>query len=410
MNPLLGRLSFTYFSRMIPLFVAVFLMRFAFSFTVVSLQYIVLLPASLGVISSAYPVMEMLSGFFIGIVADRFGRKWIISVGLVVSSAVSLAFTFYSNSLYLTVIHGIQGVCAAAIVVSTLALLTDLAKDSTRGREMGAYDFFTIAGYGLGFFMALIIINGDAANARIPFYVGAAAALVGGVFSAVFLKDSRVKTGFVSLKQNLKLIAENRSTQTLLPTWFVLMTVVGVFLTFTTRISDLLVPRIGPVTRGASSLKLDAVAIVLVVVGLILLGLSQTTLGSLSDRFGRARIALIGQVSLMGLLGVLIAMLSFSLRLIYALPFVALFGAGLLAFTPSALAELADAAPASGRGSIMGVYSVAVGAGTIVGPLAGGFLIALYGVGNGLSILFSVGALIILVFMIPRVLQFSRNN
>jgi MFS family permease len=395
---------------MLPLFIAVFLMRFAFSFTVVSLQYIVGGASNLGIISSTYPIMEMISGFFIGIFADKFGRKWLISVGLLISAGVSLAFTFYTDPVYLAIIHGIQGVCASAIIVSSLALLTDLAKNTARGRDMGAYDFFTIAGYGLGFFAALIIIGGQSANARIPFYLGSVAALVGGIFSIIVMRDTNVRTKIVSIKENFKLITENRSTQTLLPTWFVLMTIVGVFLTFTTRITDVLLPpRESLATHAVSNLRLDAALLVLAVVGLILLGFSQTSLGALSDRFGRARIALIGQVSLMGILAVLIGLLAFHLKLIYALPFVALFGAGLLAFTPSALAELADAAPVTGRGSTMGIYSISVGAGTIFGPLAGGILISEYGVRYGLSILFGIGILIVLVFLIPRVFQFSRN-
>ncbi len=394
---------------MLPLFIAVFLMRFAFSFTIVSLQYIVGPASSLGIISSAYPIMEMISGFFIGIFADKIGRKWIISIGLLVSAVVSLAFTFYSNPVYLAIIHGLQGICASAIVVCSLALVTDLAKTTTRGRDMGAYDFFTIAGYGLGFFAALIIIDGNASNAHLPFYYGAIAAVVGGAFSTLVLRDTSVRSKTVSIRENFRLITENRSTQTLLPTWFVLMTIVGVFLTFTTRITALLLPKETFATRAVTNVKLDAVLLALAIVGLILLGFSQTSLGSLSDRFGRARISLIGQVSLMGILAVLIALLSFHLKLIYALPFVALFGAGLLAFTPSALAELADAAPESGRGSTMGIYSVAVGAGTIFGPLAGGILISGYGVADGLSILFGFGILIVLVFLIPRVFQFSRN-
>jgi MFS family permease len=394
---------------MLPLFIAVFLMRFAFSFTVVSLQFIVSRPEYLGFVSSAYPIMEMVSGLFVGILADRFGRKWIVSIGLIVSSLVSLAFTFSPNPVYLTLIHGIQGICAAAIVVSTLALLTDLARNTSRGREMGAYDSSTIAGYALGFFSALVLINNNAANAHIPFYYGAVAALIGGVFSTFALKDSRQPIKLSSIKENIKMISKSRSTQTLLPTWFVLMTLVGVFLTFTTRIFDLVLPvRTSPLLgRSIVNLRLDIVVVILVIVGVVLLGLSQTSLGALSDRFGRSRIALIGQISVMGLLGILIVLLGFRVNVVYLLPFFAIFGAGLLAFTPSALGELADASPETGRGSTMGIYSVAVGAGTVFGPLAGGILIAAYGTANGLSILFGIGLLIVIIFMIPRVLQFS---
>jgi MFS family permease len=401
----------SYLGRMLPLLISVFLMRFAFSFTVVSLQYIVPRPEYLGIISSAYPIMEMASGFLVGILADRFGRKKIVSIGLIVSSVVSLAFTFSSNPAYLTLIHGIQGVCAAAIIVSTLALLADIAGIRSRGRDMGAYDFATIAGYVLGFFLALALIENNPANAHIPFYYGAAAALAGGIFSAVVLKDSRAFIKFASIRENIRSISRSRTTQTLLPTWFVLMVLVGVILTFTTRILDVVLPaRTGSnLGQGISNVKLDAVVIAVVILGIILLGFSQTSLGSLSDRFGRSRVSLIGQVSLMGLLGVLIALFAFHVTFLFLLPFFAIFGAGLLAFTPSALAELADASPENGRGSTMGVYSVAVGAGTVFGPLAGGILISSFGTRDGLSILFAISLLIVTVFMIPRLLESSRN-
>ena len=405
-EPVLG----SYLGRMLPLFAAVFLMRFAFSFTVVSLQYIVPNAASLGIISSAYPIMEMASGFFVGVLADKFGRRWIISASLIVSSIVSLAFTLDSNTEYLIIIHGIQGLCAAAIVVSSLALLTDLARNSSRGREMGTYDFSTIAGYGLGFFAALVIINGNPANAHLPFYVGSAAALFGGVLSALTLKDGAMSPqSRTAIRDHVRAMAKSNSMQTLLPTWFVLMMIVGVFLTFTNRISTLLVPTSHGLGQGFSSLRLDVIGAVVVVGGLILLGFSQTTLGALSDRFGRSRVSLIGQISVMGFLGVLIALVSLRIKLIYLLPFVGIFGAGLLAFTPAALAELADASPNDGRGSSMGFYSIAVGAGTIFGPLVGGELMAKYGTASGLSVLFGIGFLIVLIFMIPRVLMFSRN-
>jgi MFS family permease len=266
---------------MLPLLISVFLMRFAFSFTVVSLQYIVSRPEYLGIVSSAYPIMEMVSGFFIGILADRFGRKWIVSTGLIVSSFVSLSFTFGSSPIYLAVVHGIQGICAAAIVVSTLALLSDYALRASRGRDMGAYDFATVAGYISGFFLALVLIN-STGNAHLPFYYGAVAALLGGIFSIFTLRDPKISVKFASIKENMKLISKSRATQTLIPTWFVLMVLVGVFLTFTTRIFDVLLPvgtspKIG---QGLTNIKLDAIVVVVVILVIVLLGLSQTTLGS----------------------------------------------------------------------------------------------------------------------------------
>jgi MFS family permease len=403
------------FGQLVPLFLSVFLMRFAFSFTVISLQYIVASSISLGVISAAYPIMEMVTGIFLGVLADKAGRKWLIVFGLLFSSSISISFTFSSNSAFLAIIHGLQGICACAIIVGSLALVTDLSKQTSRGLAMGVYDFSTIIGYASGFFFALVLINGNPANAYLPFYLGGVMALIGGIISAAILKDVKVALPKLdSLRENIRRVSKSPTAQSLLPAWFVFMTLIGTFLTFTRRILEsphlklLPIPSsISSSTSGVSppmSNSSIVFGVLILIAGGLLLGFSQPSFGYISDRFGRSRISTIGQLSLVGMLLTLIALIGFGLNRFVAIPLIVIFGAGLLAFTPAALAELADVAPEGGRGSTMGLYSISIGAGTAFGPLAGGALIARFGFPNGLVILFALGVVIVLVFLIPRVL------
>ena len=382
-------------------------MRFSFAFTVVALQWLVPIAVDRGVISSAYPAMEMATGFFFGVLADRIGRKWIVVGGLLASSLVTFSFTLTRSIVLLTLIHGLQGICAAAIVTSTLALLTDFARKSNRGREMGIYDFCTIAGYAIGFVFALLIISGATTRSLEPFYAGAAVALIGGIVSVLTLKDSMMKAGPIfSVKENLRKVASDKIALTLIPVWFVLMVMIGVFLTYTRELSQVIlgssaIPffgRSGP-HFGASSLSIGLLGAAVIIFGAILLGFTQSSFGTLSDKFGRTRIILVGQASIFGLSSVMAGMIYFDLNRYVALPLVALFAAGVLAFTPAALAELADIAPETGRGAAMGLYSLTVGAGTIFGPLAGGALINAYGPKMGLAIVFGIGSGIMIIIM-----------
>jgi len=402
--------AFSYALRTSPVYVAVFLMRFSFAFTVVAIQYIVPIPYERGVISAAYPIMEMLTGLFFGLLADRVGRKWLIVGALSFSSAITLSFTFTRSFVLLVLIHALQGICAAAIITCTLAALTDIAKTETRGREMGLYDFCTIGGYGLGFVFSLIIIGGDAAKALIPFYVGAVIALIGAIFSALFLKDeSRFFHNKFSVRTLVGEIFSNPKSLTLIATWFVLTIIIGVGLTYTRELFSTLISlkSFGLLGKGGALLgqptKIGLLVAVLLVFGVLLLGFSQTTLGGLSDKFGRSRLVFLGQVSILGLLVILVLLFQFDLNRYVAIPFIVLFGTGLLAFTPAGLAELADIAPSSGRGSTMGVYSFTVGAGTVFAPLAGGYFISKYGAATGFSILFSIGILIMVVVVVWRI-------
>jgi DHA1 family multidrug resistance protein-like MFS transporter len=399
-------------------YISVFLMRFSFAFTVVAIQWLVPVQVDRGIISSAYPAMEMATALIFGMLADKMSRKWIVVSALLASSIITISFTLTKNIAYLTIIHGLQGICAAAIVTSTLALLTDYAKVSRRGREMGVYDFSTIGGYGIGFGFALALVGGNPGRAIAPFYAGAAIAVVGAIVSAVILKDVKAipKNEKVSIRENFRGIASHKSVFSLMPVWFVLMTMIGVALTYTRELSAALLPRVlqfigstSAPAHGALPERIGILELALLIVGSILLGFTQSSFGSLSDRFGRVKIIAIGEVAMLGLTITLVSALLFPIDRLIIILIAVPFAAGILAFTPAALAELADVSPLKGRGSTMGFYSLTVGAGTVFGPLAGGFLISAFGPMRGLAILFGICSLILVFAFISRTF-FQRHS
>ena len=104
---------------------------------------------------------------------------------------------------------------------------------------------------------------------------------------------------------------------------------------------------------------------------------------------------MLGMLSLIGLFFTVITMLRRGYDLLYVAPFLAIFGVGSFAFAPAALASLGDLAPERGRGMTMGVYSVVISLGTIIGPLLGGYLLDKHGMAS----LFYAGLVILLAAM-----------
>lgn len=94
--------------------------------------------------------------------------------------------------------------------------------------------------------------------------------------------------------------------------------------------------------------------------------------GSLSDRFGRKPILLIG------ILGYVITMVWFGLANTLWMLFAARILSGILssATAPTTMAYIGDSAPEEERGGGMGLLGAAGGVGTIIGPVLGGFLAA----------------------------------
>ncbi len=365
-----------------PIYISVFLMRFSFGLVLFTLP--LYLPRQqfsnfvVGIIAAAYPVAEMICGPGIGVLIDRLGRRRWIYLGLMLSTFALFAFTLSTNVSYLIVVHAIQGVAAAMIVVSTLTMVTDVSTTANRGREMGIYDFANLGGYVVGIFAAGALMRAHSLVA--PFYFASALAAFGALFAYLRVTEKKTLGRYSALSpiQTVKLLLRNKRAAVMFPIWLSVTTFIGMALTFG--------PRLGP------SPLLTSVLIAGVV---LILAFSQPFFGHLSDRYGRDRLMMLGLISLIGLFATVITMFRHRLDLVYVAPFLAIFGVGSFAFAPAALASLGDLAPERGRGTTMGMYSVVISLGTIIGPLLGGYLLDRY----GLSSLFYAGLVILIAAM-----------
>ncbi len=363
-------------------------MRFSFGIVLFTLP--IYLPKhefsnlTVGIIAAAYPVTETICGPTIGILVDRFGRRKWIYLGLIVSTVALFAFTLNTNVGYLVAVHAVQGVAAAMIIVSTLTMVTDTSTSTTRGKEMGVYDFANLGGYMVGILAAGILTR--ISSPTTPFYFAATLAAIGALFAYFRVKETKGQTKQRALSpiQTLKILLSHRRAAAMFPIWLALTTFVGIALTFA--------PRLGP-SPLLTSFLLGGVVLVL--------ALTQPIFGHLSDKYGRDKLMMLGLLSVMGLFVTAIYMVRGRLGFWFGVPFLVVFGIGCFAFPPAALATLGDLAPKRSRGTTMGVYSVVISLGTIIGPLLGGYLLDRYGMTSlfyfGLVILIGALGLSILI-------------
>ena len=349
-----------------PLYVAIFLMRFSFGLVIFTLP--IYLPArdfsnlAVGIVVVAYPVAETIFGPVFGILSDKYGRRRWIYIGLAISTVALSAFTLSRNVGYLFVVHAVEGVAAAMIVVSSLAMVTDVSTISNRGREMGFYDFANLGGYVMGILMAGILARSLSMSA--PFYFGSMLSAIGAVFSYKYLREKSVRSEYSTISpiQTVRLLLSNRGSAAMFPIWLAVTTFIGMGLTFG--------PRLGPSLLMSSFLLAGSI---------LVLAFTQPFFGRLSDKYGRNKLMMLGMLSLLGLLATGIVAIREPSRLFFVAPFLVVFGFGSFAFAPAALASLGDMAPLGGRGTTMGAYTLVISLGTIIGPLLGGYLLDHYG-------------------------------
>jgi MFS family permease len=328
-----------------------------------------------GIVTALYPAVEGLSALPVGAYVDQHGRRRAFVFGLVLISILTFIVGL-SNNLYLVgSAHAIEGLAAALITVSSLTMITDLTVEKNRGAGMGAFNLFTLAGYGVGLVLGVAFSQVFSSSLGNSFFIVAGVMGVAAVFSYFVLREpSHVSQEKRSLSQIYDSLTGDVSS--ILPVWFALTIVLGFFL-FT--------PRLLKEARPGLAQTYISQVTPLILLGLVVLGAGAVLFGKLSDRIGRTKTMSIG---LAGMIGFLLVFPSLFQKLIpipsgtpwlttYNLVGPILIVAAVLFFfgaavLPSVLAYMADKAALGFRGATMGLYSLMLSVGLALGTVLAG--------------------------------------
>src|SRR5258708_9827391 len=124
----------------------------------------------------AYPLFLaalMLTG---GALGDRFGRKRIFLIGVVVFTAGSIACGLAPNMRALIAFRAMQGIGAALMVPGSLAIISATFPDDERGKAIGTWSAFTSITMVIGPLVGGTLI--DHASWRAIFFINAPFAVV----------------------------------------------------------------------------------------------------------------------------------------------------------------------------------------------------------------------------------------
>jgi MFS family permease len=132
--------------------------------------------AAFGLLTSVFFIFYMLAAPFMGPLAGRFSRKWVIVAGALVWSGATLLTAFTHDFKALLIRHTLVGVGEASFVVLSPTLVADMFPEDRRGRVMGVFYLAIPVGTALGYILGGLM--GPAYGWRAPFYVGAAPGIV----------------------------------------------------------------------------------------------------------------------------------------------------------------------------------------------------------------------------------------
>lgn len=139
-----------------------------------------------GYLVAAFAMTQLLVSPIAGQWVDKYGRKRMIIIGLVIFSFSELLFGLGKVVEVLFVSRLLGGISAAFIMPAVTAFIADITTLATRSKAMGymsaAISTGFIIGPGIGGFLAEI-------GPRVPFFAAAAVALIAAIISFLLLQE-----------------------------------------------------------------------------------------------------------------------------------------------------------------------------------------------------------------------------
>jgi MFS family permease len=336
-------------------------------------------PFELALIAAFFYASELIFSPFFGILSDRFGHHRLMQVGPLFGIAAAVITWATTNLLVIGGTRLLEGGATAASVPSILGFIAaaTAADELLRGRAVARFEAATLSGLLVGFVVGGLLWKALGPGAFL------ANAVVYGVSLSIYrfgidptLDSSRPTARNLPLSRYVQILRGSH-VWLLAPTWIAINAVLGLY---TTQTIFQLVNEPSPkfadqaLMGGFDSVQISgglAVAGLLFFCGLIYWG----------GRFKSLRRTTIILYGIGG--GGALILAGIGLNHTSTLPFIVPLGCAIVAAgglfvlagaTPAAIGLLADITEAypEDRGAIMGLYSVFLGLGQILGNLLGG--------------------------------------
>ncbi|MEN3334970.1 MAG: hypothetical protein V7641_4335 [Blastocatellia bacterium] len=366
-----------------------------------------------GFITASFFITELFGSLILGAMSDRYGRRLFILLGPVFG-LIAVQMTSMTVVLWVLVITRLlEGLSTASSVPATLGYISEatVGRPALRARVIGLFEITLVGGIALGasvggylwryFGHRATVLGIDLTS---PAFAINGLIYLGSLFIFAWgLKDLKRAPGTVasapSKLHHYRAVLQSRRVWLFIPAWLAIFSIIGVWINNSIRLLTGDEQRAGQLLMGyVSTVQFGnglAVLAIIFAAGILIWSFMLA-------RYRKTSVMLIAVGGLFILLGTVYGLNhlgSFASPLYYPLLAMLLLGVVLLSgFTPAALTYLADVTEsyAEDRGSIMGLYSVFLGVGQLLGAMTGGYFAEQHGI-NGLLWLSAAFGIITLV-------------
>ncbi len=326
-------------------------------------------PVAIGLTLTSYALAQFLFTPVVGTLSDRYGRKPVIVVSLLIE-AVALALTALAGSLPMLLIARFTGGLGASNIGTAQAVVSDVTAAQDRAKGMGLIG----AAIGLGFVVGPAV-GGVLAPLRValPFWVAMMVALVNALLVMLFLPETRhlqaVEAMPTSGRPGITLVFAGWRHVMHRPA-IARLVLINLLFTVAFTAMEAIFPLFTQHTFGWTA---SQNGYIFTYVGVIVVIMQGGLVGQLVKRWGVQRVLTAGLV----ILAIGLISLAFSTQLGVLLITLGILSMGEGAVTPTVSTLLSFVSWSEAQGETLGFAQGVAGLGRIIGPLAAGSAFAI---------------------------------
>lgn len=352
-------------------------------------------PFGVGLILTSYALAQFLFTPVLGALSDRYGRKRIILISLLIE-VVSFALTGLASSLPMLLLARVIGGIGASNIGSAQAVVSDVTPPEKRAAGMGAIG----AAIGMGFVVGPALGGLFSPHGELtPFWIAMGLALVNALLVLLLLPETRKSQGSEAAKrEGIGMLFASWGKVARHPA-IVSLVLVNLLYTLAFTGMEAVFPLLTQKNFGWTATQNGYI---FTYVGFIIVLMQGGLVRQLVKRWGERNLMLFGLV----LLGLGLLLLIWSTNLAFLLIAVGILSVGDGAVTPTSSAVLSLITPTGEQGEILGFSQGVGGLGRAIGPLIAG---ALFSLGPGAPFLaggaFSILAILVTLPVMTKIQQ-----
>lgn len=323
---------------------------------------------ALGYMTMSFALARFIAAPIMGSLADRYGRRPMILVGLIAFALSNIGFIYAPSMEVFIAVRALEGALTAGIFPAAMGIVADIAPEESRARWAG----ILMGSYGAGFILGPVLggFLYDSFGFALPFIASAIMAVLALVTAFIVLPETRteeIRKREALVKSREKDVSPGRKVSVLktLPRplyIFGLLLLIDFVIVFTFAFVE---PEMVFYFYDELGWTTIQFGIVVGVYGIAIVA-GQWFLSPLSDRYARKPIIIIGMI----LNSILYIGLAFITNFYVLLAGALIAGLGEALMMPSLSAFYMDIADQRYRSRVLGFKESAASLGGVMGPLS----------------------------------------